>query len=295
MKTLKNITAILFSVLLLFAVVSNAFGQQQASLEELINKATQAGLNEQVVNTLVERAENSNFSQAELSQIIQSAISMAEENLPAEAALSKALEGISKGASPAQVTSLVGSIQSSSKQASGIVEPWFNNNQAAQKLASEARGMSEEKFRQQVIVEMARGLRENVSPETYASLLSEMTADESLAEQLYPAQVVAAVSMIPELPAEAAQQGKIARGFVLRILKSGLHPSEMRKLPMALAQGQMRGDLPAEAMMASVVDRLGSGIPASQVLQKLMNGNLGAGPQGSLPIGIRDNISIPVQ
>lgn len=295
MKTLKNITAIIFSGLLLFAVVSNAVGQQQASLSDLLQKATQAGVNDEVLQTLVDRAENNNFSQSELSQILQSAISMAEEKLPAEAAISKALEGITKGVPADRVSGMVDRMRVSSQEASQVVEPWLNSSEVAQNLVSDAQGMSGEAFRQEMISEVARGLRENVSPETYASVLSDISADQNLLEQLYPSKVVAAISMIPDLPEEAAGEAKIARGFVFRVLKSGLHPSEMRKLPMALAQGQMRGQLPAEAMMASVMDKLGSGIPSSQIFQQLMNGNLGAGPQGSLPIGIRNNISIPGQ
>jgi len=100
----RTIVAILTVLLLLLGFVSQAEGQQgNTSLENLLISAEKADMNQNKLNNITSRAEAKGISGRQLYDILAPAVAMAEQDLPYETALDKALEGLSKGVSTERI------------------------------------------------------------------------------------------------------------------------------------------------------------------------------------------------
>jgi len=135
--------------------------------------------------------------------------------------------------------------------------------------------------------QIARGIRDNVGDDTYTSVLSGISGEKGLSETP-PANVIAAISIIPELPGTAAEQAKIARSFIIQALKSGFTPPDLQQLPIALSQAQSHAQLPAASILTGASRQMAMGTPAADILQNLFNGNIGGGPPGNTPPGLKN-------
>lgn len=287
----SNLTKIIPVFLTASLIFLGAAGQtfaQQTSLAEMIQRARNAGIEQSVLDELQTRAERRGMSDQQLVAMIEPAVSLAEENLPAEHITQKALEGLSKGVDESRVISFVGRMQGSTQQAAQIVDPWIENSNV-QQMIDRSNGTSAMDVRNNMIKASSRAITQNIPVESINQILGDIN-DQSVLTQTTPSTIVAAIGILPDLP--GAEQAQIARSFVVRALKGGFNSDELQKLPTALNAAQQRSRLPAASILEGISSQMQGGIPARQILQNLFNGNIGGGPPGNIPKGL-ENVPDP--
>lgn len=284
----RTIVSILTVLFLLLGFVNQAQGQQgNKSLENLLISAEKADMNQAKLNNITSRAESKGINGRQLYDILAPAVAMAEQDLPYETALDKALEGLSKGVSTERIASFLTELQGSTEKAAHIVQTWTDEQSSAGISNSAESFVSKGNHKDELVTQIARGIRNNVDDDTYTSVLSDISGDEELSKTS-PAKVIAAISIIPELPGTAAEQAKIARSFIIQALKSGFTPPDLQQLPIALSQAQSHAQLPAASILSGASRQMAMGTPAAAILQNLFNGNIGGGPPGNTPPGLEN-------
>lgn len=288
MKHLKNIQALFRTLVLMSSMlmVSVIAGAQGTELSDLLERAQKLGIEESQLQEIRNRAQQQGLNNQEIAQLIEPAVSLADQNLPSEAVFSKALEGLSKGVPANRITPVLQNIRSATREAAPVVESWMARGEVQDMIAGKE-GIPRPEFRNEMIKSVSRGFMENIPSEVMNKLLDDV-ADPSILAKTDPQSIAAAVRIFPDLPAASENPGR-ARSFLVRSLKSGFVSSDLQKLPGAMSVAQQRSQLPAAKVLEGVSNQLQSGIPAKQILQNLFNGNIGGGPPGSLPKGL-DNI-----
>lgn len=288
MKHLKNIQALFRTLVLMSSMlmVSVIAGAQGTELSDLLKRAQKLGIEESQLQEIRNRAQQQGLNNQEIAQLIEPAVSLADQNLPSEAVFSKALEGLSKGVPANRITAVLQNIRSATREAAPVVESWMARGEVQDMIAGKEE-IPRPEFRNEMIKSVSRGFMENIPSEVMNKLLDDV-ADPSILAKTDPQSIAAAVRIFPDLPAASENPGR-ARSFLVRSLKSGFVSSDLQKLPGAMSVAQQRSQLPAAKVLEGVSNQLQSGIPAKQILQNLFNGNIGGGPPGSLPKGL-DNI-----
>ncbi|MDX1619286.1 MAG: hypothetical protein R3224_10915, partial [Balneolaceae bacterium] len=258
---------------------------QQAPLNELLEQARDAGIEQSTLEELRSRAENRGMSQQELGTVIESAVSLAENNLPTEHLTQKALEGLSKGVPAPRIVSYIQQVRSSTGQAARIVDPWMDNDGVRRMVDRSGGSVSGPEMRNSMIKVSTMAIAQDIPAESIDRLLSDIN-DESVLSRTTAPSVVAAISILPDLP--GAEQAQTARTFVVRALKSGFNTADLQKLPTALNMAQQRSRLPAATILEGVAGQMRGGTPAAQILQNLFDGNIGGGPAGNVPKGLEN-------
>ena len=282
----NRIVKILILVAVGFAIIVGSVQAQQADLSALIQRARDAGVDQSLITELQNRASQRNLNDRQVASLLDPAVQMAENNLPAEIALQKALEGLAKGVPDSRIQPVLNSIQSATQQAASIVDPWTKNQNIRQMLAKSG-SMSDQAFRREMIKSASRGLMSDIPGQTMSDIFTDI-ADPSVVNNTGPANMVAAIGVLPDL-STAAGQPQSARSFIVKALKSGFSAGEFQKLPMAVNVAQSRSQLPAASVLERVSKQLNEGVPAARVLQNLFNGQIGGGPPGGTPPGLENN------
>lgn len=248
------------------------YGQNENTAADLAKEARQAGIDDELLISLTDRAEQTGMDNESLTTIIGSALALTEQQLPSETVLSKALEGISKGVSGAELSSAAREIRNSIEQAAPVVDRWASQNEIehfTSPATDEAAALS---YRSDLVQEIARGLRSGVEEDLFASLLDEFSTDEQLHSEAEAGNIIAVVRVIPELPVESAEQAELSRSFVVRALQSGVPPREMQKMPAAMNRSQEGNRLVATAVLSELFVHHEIGTPGESILQNLLQG-----------------------
>lgn len=285
MNIFKKILLLLFTGSVLFSTLSGTLKAQSPTLEEVLQQARQAGIEQSALTRLQQRARNRGLGDEQLIALMQPAIEMAAQDLPADFALEKALEGLSKNIPAARIAPVLQRLGQTAREAAAIVDPWLETPGVRKMVAGSPAGMSGETFRSELTKATSRALHQNVSPETAAEVFDEMGASSVLAKA-GPPDIIAAVGILPDMPqgVDPGQSGK----FIVRALKGGFKASELQNLPSAMSMAQQRSELPAASVIQGVSEQLKGGVPAKQILQNLFNGQVGGGPPGSMPKGLEN-------
>ena len=270
---------------MVFGLTNQATAQQDGRFQELIEQARVKGIEASSLNDLVRRSENRSITDAELYAVIERAVRMAEQNLPTEAALGKALEGISKEIPFDRIESLMNDIEISTERSAAVVDPWLKINEV-KTFVKKAPDASAESFRGELVQVVARGLRNRVDDGTFQSLLNDISGNDKVLTKTSPDRVIAGISVISELPGNAAEQAHIARSVIVKALESNFTPSDLQQLPVALHQAQQKSQLPASSVLAGLSKQVGAGVGPAALLKNLFNGKIGGGPPGDIPIGV---------
>ncbi|MDR8390299.1 hypothetical protein NC796_04045 [Aliifodinibius sp. S!AR15-10] len=282
----KNKLLQLLPILLLCFVGSNVVQAQQTSVDELIQRANENGIDQTALAELRTRAQNRGMGEEQLFNIIEPAVSLSQENLPADHIIQKALEGLSKGVPDNQIASVINRMKSSTQQAAQVVDPWMQNP-AVQKMVERSDGPeNSQRVRNRMIEASSKAISQNIPSESVNQILTEI-GDESILSEKASSDIIAAINILPDIA--AGGQPGVAQAFVVRALKGGFNSEELLKLPMAVNMAQKRNQLPAAGVLEGASQQLQNGTPASQVLQNLFNGNVGGGPPGNVPKGLQDN------
>lgn len=282
MKYYKNI---LITGCLLFGVVVSSYGQQE-NVSELIQKAEKAGIELSAVTELRQRAEERGMTGEQLTRILQTAIEMQEQNLPADFAVQKALEGLSKGIPGNRIVPVIDRIRTSTGEAVRIIDPWLQNPDVQNMIQQSDGAMSPGTFRSELAKSASKSLMQNIPSQTIGEVLSEI-GTESLLQRTGPSDIVAALGILPDLPT-TENEPHTSASFLVRALKGGFKANELQKLPSALKIAQQRSELPAASVVEGVANQMQGGIPAKQILQNLFDGRPGGGPPGNAPKGLEN-------
>lgn len=264
----KLLTFLIVSFLLPFL----AFAQQENSA--MMERGIASGLDQAQLERVLDRANERGVEQGDLARLLEPAFGLAERDLPSDFILQKLMEGFAKGVTPGLMMPLVNSIQENTPRAVSIANNWTEKPEVA--LFMERSGEQGPRFRNELVSANLKSLTQQVSPEILESVL-EGIGQQSVLEKTTPRSIVAAVGILPDLPA-SARQGDAARSLLSRAVEGGFSASDLQKLPGAMNSAERRSQLPAASVVEGVAQQLGNGIPASQVLQNLFNGNVNPGP-----------------
>lgn len=286
MKQLKKyinagLMLLLFGMML--ALPANT-AAQNGSLAELIENARSVGIEQSKISNLQARAEARGISDQDLMSIIRPAISMAEMNLPHEMIFEKAFEGMSKNVPIERMLPVFSSIMESSDRAAGYVDEWVVRPEVGRMLERSGERMDQNRFRNEMVKAGAKTLSHNFDGEALRETLNSV-AEDRIMDKVRPSSVLAAVNIMSDLPSAAQEPTQTAR-IVLNALEGGFEASDLQKLPGAMSMAQRRSQLPAQAVAEGFSQQLRGGLPASQILQNLFNGQVGGGPPGNTPPGL---------
>lgn len=283
-KYKKHILAVVTTLCLIIVAFADVSSQDRG-LTDMISQARSAGIGEADISRLQNRAGERGISDEQLLLFLQPAVEMAEQNLPADIVFQKALEGIAKGIPAGRMIPVLDGLKEHSMQAASVIDPWMQREEVKAFVAKDGKS-SEVNFRN----EMIRAGVKSVSPENQTREIEQLLSaidNSSVLDKTTPASVLAAVNIIPDLPA-SARRGEVMSSLVSKALGNGFNAEEMQKLPVAMNAAQRRSQLPAATVMEGVANQLQGGIPAEQILQNLFNGNVSAGPPGNIPRGLEN-------
>ena len=280
-KRTLSLVAILFMIIMASADVSG----QDAGLTDLILKARSAGIEEADISRLQKRAAERNISDEQLVRILEPAVAMAEQNLPADIVFNKALEGVAKGIPAGRMIPVLDGLKGYSMQAASVIDPWMQRDEVKSFVAKDQK-MSDNIFRNEMIRAGVKSVSQMNQTEGIEQLLNAID-NSSVLEKASSASVLAAVNIITDLP-ESARRGEVMSSLISKALVNGFNAEEIQKLPVAMNAAQRRSQLPAASVIEGLSNQLNGGIPAEQILQNLFNGNVSAGPPGNIPRGLEN-------
>lgn len=259
-----------------------AFAQAN-DLDAVLKKAQESGIDESALQELQQRAGSRGATDEQIAAMIQPAIDMAGQNLPAELALEKAMEGLSKGVPVPKIAPVLQQLNLSAAEAASIVDPWLERPDVKEMVAKTPNGISNEEFRNELTKATSKALNQNVNQETATEIFNEM-GDESVLGKASSSDIIAAVGILPDM-AQGIDQSRSGQ-FIIRALKGGFKANELQNLPSAMNMALQRSELPAASVIEGVSQQLDGGVPAKQILQNLFNGEIGGGPPGNVPKGL---------
>lgn len=287
MNTIKHISKKMVKLTLMSIIMLLPFSlfAQQNSLSILNQKATELGLDASYISKLQERAEANGISNDQLSQILEPAVALAEENLPFDMILQKTSEGIAKGVNISMLSNVLEGLQISTQNAAPIINNWMQKP-GVQNMANGSGPEAAQTFRNNMVKGTARALNQGFSENVLNGFLDELD-NQDLLSNIGSNEVVTSLTILPDLPTSAEDQ-QLSSELVIRSLKGGFNSTDLQKLPSAMKIAQSRGQIPAGNVVNGVLDRIQSGSPASEILQGLFDGKIGGGPPSGLP-GRPDN------
>ena len=290
MKSFKqHIISLSGLLLILFISVNPMIAMaQEATLSDLIEQARAVGIEQEKLHDLQIRAQANGISNADLMAIISPAVSMAEQNLPYGLIFDKAFEGLSKRIASQQLQPVLSSIAESSADAAQLVDPWMNRPGVERMLARSGNRLDRGAFRDDMIKAGSKGLMNNFDKSVLESML-ESVATSSAMDHTTPAGIFTAINILSDLPTAAKEPAESAR-MVLIALEGEFSASELQKLPAVMNMAERRSQLPAQAVAIGFSQQLQEGLPASQILNNLFNGEIGGGPPGNIIPGLNRGI-----
>lgn len=276
MKTLRRILCIA----LIGALPGLAAAQ---SIDELVDRGTEAGIDRTLLETVSERAEGAGLDVAETARLIEPGVALAEQGLPAQAVVQRALEGLAKNVPSEQITQVVDRLQQATERAGQAGDRWLERPEVQRMLGQDDAPAAEE-GRRAVVEGLAQAYVQSAPDEALEAALERMPAELPPGRASAPA-VGAALQVLADLPVSAEEPG-LAAGLLVEALNTGFSASDLRRLPAALDVAQQRGEMPAEAVARGALSQMAEGTPAASVLENLFQGEVPGQPPGGTPPGL---------
>ncbi|MEX2585101.1 MAG: hypothetical protein WD315_01825 [Balneolaceae bacterium] len=282
-KTVWKVCIVTF-LALLFPVLLVAQGM---TLVELRDRAVRAGIAQERISELMERGEARGLSDQELSDILDPAVRLAEQNLPSEMIFQKAMEGIAKGIPAAAMDHVLDRIRSGTEQARPFIDEWVARPDVERMLARSPQQFDRETFRRDLLSVSSRASFDESGMDLIREILDGLSGEEVM-QHATPSRVLAAVNIALDIPSAAQDPGR-TREVITRAIQNDFTSGDLQRLPAALNMAQRRSQLPASAVMQGVGQQIDRGIPAAEILQNLFNGDVrGGGPPGQRPPGLEN-------
>ncbi len=292
-----NITSKIFLLFLMMVmtpwVTPAAHAQGSGDYQIVLERGIGAGLDPDRLETLITRAQNRQVSPDDLNDMLNPAISLAENDLPYNPVLQKTMEGIAKRVPAGNIRQVLNQMANNLNRSAEIVDPWVAREEV-RAMVEAGRGSRESDaatrgFRNQLLEHTSYALQQDMSEENIRSFL-ELLVSERVTERGGMSTVASALQVLPDLPTSRENPGMSNR-ILVRALNSGFSSGEIQQLPDAFRSAQFHSQLPADNIARGLDRQIGEGLPAEHIIQNLFQGNIGGGPSGILPPGLggRDN------
>ena len=283
-------------VLLLLAVFAVGGGPgaavgQDADVQALLDRGREAGADIEQMRTVVERARRAGLDAETTASLLRPAVTLAEQDLPTGPLLSKTLEGMAKQVPPARVQPVLQQYRTHTEQAGQLVTQWAQRSEVRQLLgdAEDASGADgQAKAHTRLITTIAEAQQQDLPIKNIEGFLDDLPANVER-RPVAPAEVAAAVSVLPDLPGNGASP-EPAQQLLTSALDAGYSPESLRQLPSALQRAHQKSKRPVDVLANGAAQAIARGTPAAQVLQSLFQGGLpgggppaGTGPPGNTP------------
>lgn len=266
-------------VVLLCGIARAATAQPAPSVEQLVDQATQAGVDTDLVQQVVDQAERAGLDEPQTAQLLDPAVRLAQDELPAEGVLRKALEGLAKGVPPPRVQPVLEQMQAHTEQAGTLVRDWAEQPAAREMMGGEDGSALDERARGQLVRSAAQARSQDVPAEVVQELL-ETLPDGTGRRPISPDEVAVALQVLPEFVSDGASPQATIQ-LLTSALDAEYGPSNMRQLPTAMRVGQEQSRRPVDAVIHDATQAIAQGTPAADVLNRLFDG----GPPGGGPPG----------
>lgn len=264
-------------LVLLFAPLAAL--SQPAGLQQAMERAAAAGIGQDRLEQIHERASARGVDDAMLARLLEPAADLAENNMPSDLVLQKIMEGFAKGVPGGRMMPVIESIHSQTPQAVAMADQWIARAEVAPFM--QAMGGQQPRFRQDLVNAGLKSLTQQVAPETVELVLNELGRAPVLAKTS-PQAIAAAVGILPDLPASVLSE-KGVHELIAKAVEGGFTAADIQRVPGAMNAAERRSQLPAASVLEGMSHQLSGGIPASQILQNLFNGNINAGPPAHVP------------
>lgn len=259
----------------------------QETLAGLLERATASGIEQDRITEVQSRVESQGMSEEEFMNILRPAVEMAGDNLPYEMIFEKVFEGMSKGVSVQRMSPVLSSIRDNASKSAQFVDRWMERPEVDRFIQQNGEGrLSKPQYRNEMVKAGSKAMMQNVNADVLTETLNNV-ADGNM-DRVSPSGLLAAINILSDLPDGAAAASENAR-IVLKALQSGFEAGDMQKLPAAMNMAQRRSQLPAAAVGKGLMQQLERGLPSERILQNLFNGEIGGGPPGNVPGGIKND------
>lgn len=215
--------------------------------------AKQAGIETSLLDKLTVRAKQNGLEEQVVVDIIRSATTLAQKDLPYKQLFNKSYEGIAKGIEPGRIETKIVSIQENTIRAADLVDSWLEDDR---KLPVQA--TTQEAIRSGLTIAISK------INDTPASLSAAKAILNSLSIGAIPHDVglpelVAAISTLPKMT--RVIHSHHARKIIVSALSKGLPAEKIRQLPLVLHHARVQNMLPTKTMKGSVPGHLSNGFP----------------------------------
>ena len=290
MMVMRNM---LMWVLASLALPLLAAAQPAPSVEELVQRGRQAGVEADLLQAVRQRAARQRLTDAQVASLLQPPVELAEQGLPSRQVLRKALEGLSKQVPSNRVAGVLGRMQQHTGQAGKLVDPWLHRPEVARLVEQSGTPPEKARARGLLVENLAQTLMQDVPEETIRTLLDALPA-QLKRERVPAAEVGTALGILADLPTARDEPGATAQ-LITSALNAGFSQDELRRLPAAVQAAQQQGQVPAETVVREAASRMREGSPASDVLDGLFRGGRpnGLPAQAGPPPGVGPPVDKP--
>ncbi len=266
--------------LLFFALVLPGSVQGQAPVQPLIEQGRTAGADADLMQTVASRAQEAGMSAEATTDLLEPALRLAEQDLPATPLLNKTLEGLAKQVPAQRMTPVLQRFQDHTQQAGVLVSKW-GERAAVQRMLGESNGAPAKAERNQLIMNIAEAQQQDLPLEHVERFLDGLP-EAAQRRSIALSEVTTAVSVMPDLPA-VQDRPDLGQQVLTAALNAKYDAQSLRQLPAALEQAQQASQRPPPAIARETVQAISRGTPASNVLRNLFQGTL---PGDDPPSGV---------
>lgn len=272
-RSLTFCTALLCVLLLGWTGRTSAVAQEAlpASVMSMVERGEAAGASGDLLRSVARRAQANGASADATTDLLLPAVELAESGLPASPVLNKTLEGLAKRVPAPRVRSVVGTLASSIQDTGPMIDAWLSESSVQASVAAASSG------RDALIVSSAHAQQRGLSKDDLKAFLNSVPGiAEKRAQNGTPPttqQVAAAVRAMAEMP-NVQNKPSLARSVVTSALSAGYSADEMGQLPAAMQRAQAQTRQPLPALTRGVANAISRGVPATDVLRGLYQGQV---------------------
>lgn len=275
------------SALLLFLPVAIA-AQESTPFQNVLEQATEAGIDTGYLESLSSRAENRGLSPEEFSSLMNPAISLAENDLPYHPVLRKSMEGMAKNIPAGNIRQVIDNMANGLMHSAEIVDPVLERKEVHVMMQAThrdgVRGPSTGEFRNMILENTSYALQQGMDEHHLRNFLDDAIS-ENIARRSGWTSIASAVRAYAGMPT-SEEQPETTNQLLLRALNSGFSEQEIRQLPDAFRSAQFHSQLPVDNIARGLDQQMRQGIPPNHVLDNMFRGNVGGGPPGFTPPGL---------
>lgn len=266
-------------LLLVLPVTGRA--QERAGLELLMQRGKQAGLSPVRLKQVSERAAARGLTKAQTAVLLEPAVQLAKQDLPAHLVLQKTLEGLAKNVPQARIQPVLERMRLYTEASGAFITAWLNKGSVQEMLAGTP---TVDRAAKRRLIEGAVQARMHEIPSSVIhDLLASLPANTT--RRPIPAGHIAAIlHIVPDLPGGSLEAGGVS-ALLTAVLEAGYDLNAIRQLPAAMRVAVEQSNRPIGALTRGTTNQIARGTPAADVLSSLFNGTVPGGPPGAIGSG----------